>query len=406
MRILFVCRFLPHSQARDSGRLDTYYYIKSLSEQHAVSVVAFCPPEDESGVAELQELCELVVTIPYDHSGFVARVPRVFWRILLPKVYGRNQSQAFRRALQNYVTTQGCDVAIVHGMMAEYRRYLVNTPVILDEVDLFFMVAHQQFRNTSTLFTRLWMGFDWLRTVAWEASHLARYDGVFVRSAKDEAIVRDLVPEQNLAVLAPWFEGLEELMAVPAKRPLNNNLLFVGAMDIPPNIEAVTFFTHHVFPHIRDLVPDVHFYIVGANPAPSVKKLAEEPGVIVTGEVPSLFPFYADCAVVVTPLFVGGGIIVKTLNGLASARPVVTTHAGNSGTGAVNGRDLLIVPPNPSIMAETISELLTNHQQWQQFAENGRHFIQAHYNWSEIVSKMIGFLCQIRNKGEATSQKP
>jgi polysaccharide biosynthesis protein PslH len=395
MHILFVCRFLPHSLARDSGRLDTYHYIKSLSEQHTVSLIAFVTPEDRSGIAEMEAICAKVIAVPFDRMGLWPRLSRAWWRLLQPQVYGRNLSDPYRRALQSYVATTECDVAVVHGMMAEYGRYLAHIPAVLDEVDLFFMVAHQLFRRTRNPLARRWARFDWLRTMAREVDHLNDYAGVFVRSVKDEMIVRDLVPGQNLAVLPPWFEGLEELQMIPVQRPFNNNLLFVGAMNIPPNIEAVTFFAQQVLPKIRRLVPDAQLHIVGGNPDPAVQKLAAEPGVTVTGEVPALAPYYADCAVAITPLFVGGGIIVKTLNGLASGRPVVTTQVGNSGTGAINGRDLLIVPPDPDIMANTVTQLLTNQQQWQQLAEQGRHFIQAHYNWSEIIKNLTDFLHQI-----------
>jgi len=392
VHILFLCHFLPYSLARDSGRLDTFHYISSLSKQHAVSVIAFVSPEDENCLPEMQQICEEVVVLPYQENALIPRLVRAWWRLLLPKVYGRNHSRAYRQALQSLLERRHFDVVIVHGMMAEYGRYLKNTPKILDEVDLFFMVAHQMFRKTGALLPRFWAGFDWLRTLVWETHYLTVYDGVFVRSAKDESIVRDLVPQQKLAVLPPWFEGLAELQQIPIERPPHNNLLFVGAMNIPSNVEAVTFFVQQVLPRIRAHVPDVQFYIVGSNPSPSVQRLGQEQGVIVTGEVPSLAPYYAAASVVVVPLFVGGGIIVKTLNGLASGRPVVTTAVGNSGTGAQQGRDLCLVSPDPQEMAITICDLLSNPNRWEQFANSGREFIRTHYDWKETVSGLTYFL--------------
>ena len=58
------------------------------------------------------------------------------------------------------------------------------------------------------------------------------------------------------------------------------------------------------------------------------------------------------CAINVVPLFTGGGVIVKTLNGMASGRPTVVTAVGNSGTGARSGIDLLVVSDDPKKFAE------------------------------------------------------
>ena len=166
-------------------------------------------------------------------------------------------------------------------------------------------------------------------------------------------------------------------------------------MNIPANITAVTFFAHKILPLLSAHKPDIKFFIVGSRPARAVLALNDLPNIEVVGEVPSLLPYYAQASVVVVPLFTGGGIIVKTLNGLASGRPVVTTSVGNSGTGAKHERDLLISSPTPEVFSAAILELLDNEQAWLHLAENGRKFIQAHYDWSKTIDSMINFLQEV-----------
>lgn len=395
MHILFVCRFLPHSQARDSGRLDTFNYIKSLSEKNLVSLIAFVSTEDEKGIGELQNLCEQVVCVRYNHSGLVPRLKRAWWRIWLPKVYGRNQSSSYKNALKTIIKQHHYDIAVVDGMMASYSCYLDHLPHVLDEVDLFFMVAHQIFQNESNPISRMWLKFDWLRTMAWESDYIKLCQGVFVRSTKDKILIDDLHPQQKVCILSPWFEGLDELQGIPINRPAENNLLFVGAMNIPANIEAVTYFVSQVLPLVRAHILDTRLYIVGSNPTPSVQALAQYPGVIVTGEVPSLFPYYKLATIIVVPLFTGGGIIVKTLNGLASGRPVITTSIGLSGTGAQHGRDLWVSLPTPDAMAADICCLLKDLEQWYTLANHGREFIQTQFAWQQTTEQMSRFLGDI-----------
>ncbi len=392
MRILFVCRFLPHSRVRDSGRLDTYHYIASLAQSHQVSLIAFVPARDAIGLEEMQDLCAEVVVVPYaDHVW--ARLVRAWWRFVKPKVYGRNFSWRYVYALRRLLQRQVFDVAVVDGMMAEYGRYIQPVPTVLDEVDLFFVVAHQYFRDEKRPLSRLWAGFDWLRTTWRETSHLQNYDGVFVRSQKDAQLVQEFAPQQRVAILPPWFEGLEQLTDIPIERHMQPPvLLFVGAMYIPANVTAVTYFAKQVFPLLQARIPDIQFMIVGSQPTPTVQALASNPGITVTGEVPDLKPYYAQATICVVPLFTGGGIIVKTLNGLASGRPVVATTIGNSGTGAQNGRDLYIVPPDPQVMAEAVLRLLEDESEWKRLAQNGRKFIEIHHDWKQTVTHLEQFL--------------
>ncbi|MEG1051413.1 MAG: TIGR03087 family PEP-CTERM/XrtA system glycosyltransferase, partial [Janthinobacterium sp.] len=47
-------------------------------------------------------------------------------------------------------------------------------------------------------------------------------------------------------------------------------LVFTGAMDYWPNIDAVQWFVRHVWPALRHQFPQLRFYIVGSAPVPAV----------------------------------------------------------------------------------------------------------------------------------------
>lgn len=376
MHILFVCRFLPHAEARDSGRLDTFHYITSLSQKHKVSVITFVTEAEKDAVSSLINICENVIAVPYYENRLSSRLWRLAWRLLLPKTYGRVISLSYRKTLKDLVSNTSFDAAVVHGMMAPYGSLLGKMKLVLDEVDVFFMVAHTIYQNEMRMLSRLRSKWDWLRTAVYESKYINDFDAVAVRSLKDKVIIQELHPQKNIIQFPPWFEGLEELQDIPISRPDDNVILFMGAMNIPPNIEAVTYFAEDVFPLIKERISDVNFYIVGAHPVPIVKALSQLPGVIVTGEVSDLKPFYEKAALIVSPLFTGGGIIVKTLNGLASGRPVVATNIGNSGTGAQDREDIYIVSSVPTQFAQAVINILRDEHLWYRLAQNGRSFIK------------------------------
>jgi glycosyltransferase involved in cell wall biosynthesis len=398
VKILFVCRFLPHSKARDSGRQDTYHYISSLSQSHDVSVIAFVPDEDRQGIPELETLCRRVIAVPYEHDRLLSRIWRAAGRLVMARVYGRNLSINYRKRLQYSVSDDDFDVFIVDGPMAPYNRLLSGGLCLLDEVDIYSEVAHHEFLQENHFFKRWWAKFDWRRTSSAELNFIGKADGVLVRSQKDKNYLKERLPHQEIIILPPWFEGLAELRQVELRRPEGNIVLFVGALAIPVNQEAVIYFAREVFPLIKGEISDATLIIVGSQPDSRVRALDSLSGVMVVGEVEALAPYYQKAAVNVVPLMTGGGIIVKTLNGLASGRPTVASPAGNSGTGARDGEHLLLVEGGPEEFARSVQQILKDDELWNRLAKAGRAYIEQTFDWDTIIREFEDFLEKMTQK--------
>ncbi len=395
MKILFLCRFLPHPKVRDSGGQDTYHYIADLSTRHTVSLIAFVPHREHDYVQTMRQICSEVIAVPYDASALSGRLWRAWWRMVFPRVYGRVFSVSYRQGLQQLVRRSQFDVMIVDGMMAQYGLLINGVKCVLDEVDIYSTVAYHTYLREKRPLQRLQDLGDWLRTHYYELDYARRYDGIVTRSQKDRAFLQELLPEQNIGVLQPWFEGLtDELRSIPVERPPGNGLLFVGAMNNPKNVEAVVYFVQHIFPLVRLQVPDAVLCIVGGNPTSTVRKLAQVEGVQVTGTVEDLTPYYTASAVNVVPLLAGGGIITKTLNGMAAARPTVSTLFGISGTGAEAEQDI-IVADSPQDFAHAVVHLLQDEAHWFALANRGRDFVAANYDWHRTIQTFESFIYSV-----------
>jgi sugar transferase (PEP-CTERM/EpsH1 system associated) len=157
-------------------------------------------------------------------------------------------------------------------------------------------------------------------------------------------------------------------------------LLFTGAMDYHANIDGVAWFCNEVFPVIRNEIPLVEFYIVGSNPTPEVKKLAENPGVTVTGFVEDIRPYYKAADVCVIPLRLARGIQNKVLESMSMAKAVVTTSKALEGIGATPGKHLLVAD-DARAMATAASDLLSVENKRQSLGENARQFVVSRFDW-------------------------
>jgi len=138
-------------------------------------------------------------------------------------------------------------------------------------------------------------------------------------------------------------------------------LVFTGTMDYWPNVDAVGWFVRDILPELRRDWPALRFWIVGANPAPDVLRLARMPGVHVTGRVPDPRLYLAHAAVAVAPLRIARGIQNKVLEAMAMARPVVASPQAFEGVRAAAGRDLLVADGADETVRRVREVLLGQH---------------------------------------------
>lgn len=118
-------------------------------------------------------------------------------------------------------------------------------------------------------------------------------------------------------------------------------LVFTGAMDYWPNIDAVTWFAKKVFPDLKERHPSLRFYIVGSNPSDEVQRLGGG-GVVVTGRVADVRPYLKYSIAAVAPMRIARGIQNKVLEAMAMAKPTIVTSQALEGIKAEHGQHVLL----------------------------------------------------------------
>ena len=161
-------------------------------------------------------------------------------------------------------------------------------------------------------------------------------------------------------------------------------IVFTGAMDYWPNVDAVIWFVEAMLPAIRARIPNAAFFVVGGNPTPAVMKLAERPGVTVTGRVPDVRPYLTHAGVVVAPLRVARGIQNKVLEGMAMGKVVITTSQGLEGLDSIPGRHLLLAD-GADAMIEATLQVLTNPS-LAVLGKAAREHIVTSYSWDDKLA--------------------
>ena len=168
--------------------------------------------------------------------------------------------------------------------------------------------------------------------------------------SKDEAeIISSLAPGKDVQVLPPYYYDDEDIFARDKTHfETCADVIFVGGFPHIPNADAALFIVNDIMPIVWAKSPRTRIILAGYAPPPEVRDLAGE-RVVVTGQVPSLEPYYHRARVMLAALRYGGGVKGKVVDALRLGVPVVATSVGAEGIG--------ITPGDEAIVADTVADL-------------------------------------------------
>ena len=141
-----------------------------------------------------------------------------------------------------------------------------------------------------------------------------------------------------------------------------------------------------ILPKLRSINSEITFTIVGANPDTRVLSLQNTEGVLVTGFVDSIEPYFQNTAIVVAPMLTGAGIQNKIIQAMAYGCCVVTTSIGAEGLNILKNE--IAICDNENAMVENITELLNDVNKRKHMGNLAREYIIKNMS-SEIIEKQF-----------------
>lgn len=157
-------------------------------------------------------------------------------------------------------------------------------------------------------------------------------------------------------------------------------LLFVGTLNYSPNEEAVRFLLTLLVPLLQaQLRSPWCLRIVGSHASAPLQDLLRcTPNVEFSAQVDDLGDSYARSHIVLVPLFAGGGTKLKTLEGFAHRRALVSTHHGVRGLDASAGEHYLPAHSAEEFAAAIIA-LATRRELAERIADAGWTLCRLRY---------------------------
>ena len=312
-------------------------------------------------------------------------------------------SPALDRTLTRWTQEQQFDAVIVYcSSMLRYARrsHLNTTPHFVDLVDVDSQKFYEYADNAKS-----WKKAIYLT----EANRVQRLEHDAVRLSKAVTLVSDAEAKVLCGTLQSGEHGVHGIANgvdteyfTPQQVPEIQNacdeikspkFVFVGVMNYPPNVEALSWFAANVWPDLKQNYPHAELEIVGKHPSNEVLHLAKHDGIHVTGAVPDVRSHVMKADIVIAPLQIARGIQNKVLEALSMGKPVIASPKASHGIDALHNEHLLIAD-TPTEWLGSIKACCDSSDLRKNLSRNGRRLICEKYTWRATLSKLDDLLDQ------------
>ncbi|HXJ96825.1 MAG TPA: glycosyltransferase family 4 protein [Terriglobia bacterium] len=393
MRILWVKadKLLP---VHNGGNIRSYHIARRLaSKQELIFLSYYGGAADPEYEAELGRFFPGAVCVRTGKGGQTALSRGVDYLLRLPTAapyaVSRFSSAPVRQTLRQWFDEGRFDVAV-----CDFLDAAVNFPPDLAVPTALFQhnveteIWRRHVLTEPSQVKKLVYGIEFLKMLRYERTRVQRFQHVIAVSDHDKRLMAAWVDASRITVV-PTGVDLQQYKPEPSPQPTEPLVMFVGAMDWEPNVDAVEYFCSEVWPLVVADVPEARFRIVGRNPGRRVQQLASG-AIEVTGSVPSVVDHLRQAAVVVVPLRIGGGTRLKIYEAMAAGKAVVSTSVGAEGLDVHDGRDILLAD-DAAGLAQRVMTLLRDGELRVKY-EQAAAKLAAQYDWPAIGDKFMSVL--------------
>jgi sugar transferase (PEP-CTERM/EpsH1 system associated) len=392
MRVAFVAHRVPDRPSK-GDKIRSWHELRALAQRHEVHLFALDDAPRSTSVRP--EWADAVASAAIEPITGLA--PRL--RMLRAALSGGALTPAFfaaprlARALLAALSTRRFDVAVVFsGAVDPLLRGF--RPRVLDLVD----VDSEKFRlyrerGTVRGLRALACGLEAGRLRALEKRSSEEADLTLVSTQAEASTLRGFAEPRRLEVLGNGVDVQAFPFAPPASRA-RDELLFVGALDYPANVDACVRLARDLLPRIRREIPGARLTLVGSSPTAAVRALAATPGVSLHADVPCVLPFVERATLALLPLRVARGVQNKALEALASGLPVVASRETTKGLEGEEGRHWLAGETEEELSRLAVAALRDPGLR-ERLALHGRALVEQCYAWPALLGRFVDLVEEV-----------
>ncbi|MGI8892035.1 MAG: glycosyltransferase [Bacteroidia bacterium] len=384
MTILYLVSRFPFPLEK-GDKLRAFHQIKELSKQHEVILFAINEKTVKNEcLEELKPYCKEIHVEILSRNDIIRNLSRTFFNSK-PFQVGYFYKKNIDEKLKDLAHRIKPDVVYCQLIrMAEYARSLEADFKILDYMDVFSKGMERMVQRTPHPMKRL-IRSEHQRLLQYEKEVFDDFNEKIIISRQDG----DLIPHAENEHIHVVPNGVDFDYYKPVNRTKTYDLIFMGNMAYPPNVETALFIGRKVMPLLLKKIPEAKLVIAGATPAPSILALANK-NIVVTGWVDDMREVMASSKIHIAPMLISIGLQNKILQAMAMKIPCIISELANNAVQAPASCVLTAESsdPSPEEYVEKIVYLLKNEKAAANLAENAFHFVKENFCWQKAGTSL------------------
>jgi len=402
MNVLIATPYLPYPDAPHATAEAIFRFIYRFGQRHHLYLASMYEPSEVAQLDVIKHHADVVCAVMSRESSISAHLQRrqafessgLFSTLraavlgaerLLSAAPKADEAEFIEKTLEQISILKPDIVQVETAHLSRLMsKHLERLPAVAVAHDVDMKPAYRRFEQAPLGLKKLiYYGNYRLLSLA-EPRAYKRYRRLYTVSAFDKAYLLRRDSSLNIGERPSIF-----MLPEPSEHMARNRqmILFLGAMHRQENIEAVLFFISKVLPLIQAANPNSEFHLVGGGAPDHLQRLHDGKRIFIHGFVKSAMPYFKQARVMVAPMLVGGGMIMKVFYALYYGLPTVASSIANEGIGAEHGESIFLAE-SPDDFARHIQTLLSDDDAWRRISQGASAFIAKRFNQDALIEQL------------------
>ncbi len=366
-------------------KLRAFFQIKELSNSfnvHLICISEFKP--DAESITELSKYCiNIDVHVLPKWKSLFSCLIALFSGTPLQIAYFRNYS--IKRKIEKKLN----DLKPHHIFcqlirVAEYVKNYHDCSKTLDYMDAFSTGIERRIA-VEPFYLKWIFKLEYRRLSEYERLIYDYFEFHSIISEQDKKLIGTR-PSQHLecipnGVSDSFFENIE-------KPDSHYDLVFVGNLNYPPNVEAVKYIVNEILPHAEGKGLKLTFLAAGAEPAKALIALQHKTKRFeILANCKDIRKAYLSGNIFLAPMKIGTGLQNKLLEAMALGIPSITTQLANNALKAKPDVSILISETPEGFVNQILQ--LKDQEFYDLISSNGKNYIKENFNWTIVTQPLI-----------------
>ncbi len=390
MNILQLTHIFPYP-LDDGGKISVYHLTRQFSRLGAHVYYAGLQPyaPETQHVEAIRQWCRDMLLVPVDRRYTAgALIRNVFSSV--PINIHKYHSRKILRAIHRFAADKRIHLIHTdHLHMAYYGlalRELLGTPAVLRAHNLEMKIMKRFAEHHRNPIVRTYARLQARRFLQYEPMTCRAFDRCLMITREDEETLRQMAPDIRTDVIPAGVDT--EFFRPQIESGEKDTIAWIGNLEWWPNVHGLMRFVETVLPRLLRIKPSLRLAVYGKGADDGIRALHDGKNIFVKGFVADIRDAFRSANVLVVPLYVGSGIRIKILEGMASGKAIVTTTVGCEGIDT-QGMECYDVATSPDEFATKLCELLDNEERRIRLGTLAAKVVSEYYSWDAIGKRFM-----------------